>query len=121
VYWWDGATDPEGDALTYEAEVRDASGTLLGTVLAIEGTLTSTSRELSDGETYTWRVRAIDAVGAAGAYSAEQTFTVRLPTCCTSEAGCQAAGHSDRAGLVAAGLGLLGLVGLLGRPRRSRR
>jgi len=75
--------DPEGDSVTYEFEAFPVvgSGTVRsGAVAADEGALTWTlSAPLPSVGAWMWRVRAVDAWGAASAFSPFVEFTPGLP------------------------------------------
>jgi subtilase family serine protease len=64
------AVDPEADALTYEFEVRDTSGTVVASVSGVpEGPTETTwpaAPALVEDQSYAWRVRASDAELAGG-------------------------------------------------------
>ena len=81
VFTWNAATDPEGDGVTYAVQLFD-NGALADPPVALAPAVAATSTvlgiDLADGSTYSWRVRAVDAGGAAGAWSAANQFTVRL-------------------------------------------
>ncbi|HEX8702023.1 MAG TPA: MYXO-CTERM sorting domain-containing protein, partial [Myxococcaceae bacterium] len=115
--------DPEGDAVSYSFEVKNADGEVVasGDNVAAGGTGQTSfkvSAELEEGEEYVWTARAKDAAGATSAASAEARFQVYkapvIPQPAPDE-GCSA-------GAGAAG-GLLPLLamamGLLGRRRRN--
>jgi hypothetical protein len=74
------ATDPEGDAISYHFEVyQDAA--LASRV--VDNTLTQTqwlTPALNNNKDYYWRAQAIDALGAASAFSAPAKFTVAVAT-----------------------------------------
>jgi hypothetical protein len=69
LFLWRKTADPSG-VTNYEFELAGAAS--LTTNL---GTLTNLGATLADG-TYQWRVRAVDAWGHAGSWSAQRTLTV---------------------------------------------
>ena len=119
VFSWAPSTDPEEEAITYEIEVKDDAGTIVGSVMGVSGTVTSISAELTNRATYTWRARATDRSGASSAFSPENTFTVNAPVddpeVVVDAGGCQTSSAPGTGSLIALGLGL---VGLLRRRRR---
>jgi MYXO-CTERM domain-containing protein len=76
VFAWTSATDPEGDSITYELEVKQG-GAVVATLTGISGNAALAPLALEDGKTFTWRVRAT-AGGASSEYSADATFEVKL-------------------------------------------
>ncbi len=116
-------TDPEGDAVTYSFEIKDADGAVKASGDSVAAGLTGqtsfkVTTELEEGVEYVWTARAKDAAGATSAASAEARFQVYkapvIPQPAPDE-GCSA-------GAGAAG-GLLPLLamamGLLRRRRNS--
>ncbi len=99
VFSWAASTDPEGDAITYDIEVRDSSGALWASVSGVTGTVTSIGSELTNRETYTWRARATDAAGAASELSPENRFEVNAPVDCpeliVGNCGCGGCDYPD--------------------------
>lgn len=139
VYSWAASSDPEGETVTYDLEVRDDLGALVGSISGVTATATSISVELMDQATYAWRARATDRSGASSAFSPDSVFAVSVPIdcpqvlvcedrACSGEVcsapcgeappeGCQATGMPG-AGSTLAGIGLI--VILRRRRRRSR-
>lgn len=119
VYSWAPSTDPEGENITYEVEVRQGT-TVVASVTGVSGTVTSMSGELENGGAYTWRARAVDQSGAMSEFSADNAFEVDAPIddpeVVVNGGGCRTSGGTPGAG----GLALvgLGLVALLRRRRR---
>ncbi len=115
VFSWAPSTDPEDEAITYEIEVKDAAGTIVGTVTGVSGTVTSVSAELTNRATYTWRARATDASGAASDFSPENTFTVNAPVdepeVVVNSGGCASGGGAGTAGCIALAIAALGFAG----------
>lgn len=119
VYSWAPSTDPEAEPITYQIEVLQ-DGNMVESVTGVSGTVTSMGGELNNGETYTWRARAIDRSGAMSAFSAENQFTVDAPIddpeVVVNGGGCQTGGAASGGALALVGLGLVGLL----RRRRAR-
>ncbi len=80
VFSWAPSTDPEGQPISYEIEVRGSAGIVVGTVTGVTGTLTSIAAELTNCATYSWRARATDVSGASSEFSPDNTFIVHAPT-----------------------------------------
>ncbi|HVV84913.1 MAG TPA: hypothetical protein VHE35_17735 [Kofleriaceae bacterium] len=121
VFSWAPSTDPEDEPITYDLEVKDDAGTLVGSVMGVSGTVTSISPALANRATYTWRARAVDRSGAASEFSPENTFTIDDPSdtgCCHTEGSCNAGDATDGRSLAPLGLGLAVLAL---RRRRARR
>jgi hypothetical protein len=121
VFSWAPSTDPEGNAIMYQLEVRHGDE-VIGEVAGISGTVTAIGTQLTDGETYRWRMRATDAEGLSSAWSDEASFRVALAvdphdTCCDSDGGCRTSTRGDGGTLVGTGLGLA-LIALRRRRRR---
>jgi uncharacterized protein (TIGR03382 family) len=117
------ATDPEGDAITYSFEIRDADGAVAASGDNVAaGTTGQTSfkisADLKEGVEYSWTARAKDAAGAVSPASAEARFQVYkepvIPQPAPDE-GCSAAAGSA-GGLLPL---LVMAMGLLGRRRRD--
>ncbi len=119
VYSWAPSTDPEGENISYEIEVRQNT-TVVAMVTGVSGTVTSMTGELENGGRYTWRARAVDRSGGMSEFSADNAFTVDAPIddpeVVVNGGGCQAADGSDAGSL---GLLALGLLGLMWRRRES--
>lgn len=79
VYSWQPSIDPEGDAITYEVEVRDSSDVVVGARSGITGTVTAFDRELVQYADYTWRARATDSQGASSEFSPQAMFQICAP------------------------------------------
>jgi uncharacterized protein (TIGR03382 family) len=119
------AADPEGDAVTYEFEVRKADGSVAesikGVAAGANGTTSATlTQDLVKGSQYTWVAYAKDAKGETSIVSAEARFqvyeapVVQQPP--QADTGCSAAPGASMAGL----LPMLALaMGLLARRRRN--
>ncbi|MCP4917942.1 MAG: hypothetical protein GY913_13600, partial [Proteobacteria bacterium] len=73
---WSEASDPDGDALTYDLRIWD--GTVLSVVASATGLsdLEWTSDVLVEDTTYAWEVQATDDDGMSSGYSAAQQFFV---------------------------------------------
>jgi uncharacterized protein (TIGR03382 family) len=117
-------TDPEGDAITYAFEVRNADGAVAasgeGVASGANGqTSFKVNAELEEGVEYIWTARAKDAAGAVSAASAEARFQVYkapvIPEPPAEEEGCSA-GAGSLGGLLPL---LVMAMGLLGRRRRN--
>lgn len=133
VFSWQASTDPDGDPITYDLEVMDDGGRLVGRVTGISGTVSTIGPALIVEATYAWRARATDPFGAKSAFSPANTFMVARtyvhPLCVEDDGGCGGEGTKcDFGGAQASrprgagtllGLGL-GLVGVVVRPRRRR-
>ncbi|HVV84912.1 MAG TPA: hypothetical protein VHE35_17730 [Kofleriaceae bacterium] len=76
VFAWYTSSDPEGDPVTYDLELKDGDGAQVAALTGIGNTVTPIAVGLVPGGTYTWRVRAVDLPGAASAFSDEQPFSV---------------------------------------------
>ena len=77
---WADALDVDGDVLTYDVEVYDASGGLVTSTTAVSGdglvgSWTVDTDLVEDGE-YTWTARAVDEHGLAGPWATEEPFFV---------------------------------------------
>jgi uncharacterized protein (TIGR03382 family) len=116
-------TDPEGDAITYTFEVRNADGQVAASGENVaSGSTGQTSfklnADLEEGVEYVWVARAKDAAGAVSAASAEARFQVYkapvIPPPAEDE-GCSA-GAGSMGGLLPL---LVMAMGLLGRRRRN--
>ncbi|MEK6607157.1 MAG: PKD domain-containing protein [Myxococcota bacterium] len=77
---WVASVDPEADVVSYDVEVTDASGAVVGTANGVEGTTTVVGADLTDGTTYRWHARAVDDRGAASAWSEPNAFKVNVPS-----------------------------------------
>lgn len=119
VFSWAPSTDPEDEAITYDVEVKDSTGAVVGSVTGVSGTVTSISTQLENRATYSWRARATDASGASSEWSPENSFTVNAPVddpeVIVNGGGCQSSSAPGTGSLIALGLGLVTLV------RRRRR
>ncbi|WP_224245955.1 PKD domain-containing protein [Hyalangium gracile] len=113
------STDPEGDAITYAFEVRNADGQVVASGNVPAGgnghTSFSVTQELDEGAEYVWVARAKDAANAVSAASAEARFQVyKAPEMPKPDDG----GCSTGAGALG---GLLPLIAMaLGMLRRRR-
>jgi hypothetical protein len=87
------ATDPEGDALTYEFEVHaekpDGAVVASATGVAAGGaqTLSTLTTALENGKSFYWTARAVDSHGEAGPWTTPAFFRVNAGGC-----GCGAFG-----------------------------
>ena len=119
VFSWAPSTDPEDEAITYDIEVKDAAGAIVGTVTGVSGTVSSISAQLTNGAQYSWRAKATDRSGLSSEFSPRNTFQVNAPVdnpeVVISGGGCQSSSAPGTGSLIALGLGL---VGLLRRRRR---
>ncbi len=92
IFAWAGAVDPERQPVTYDLELKTGD-TVVATLTALAGTTGLAPEPLTDGTTYTWRVRAHAGAGASSDWSEAATFSVKLPepsTPSTSGCGCGA-------------------------------
>ena len=72
-FQWNAATDPEGDAITYQIQVaKDNQFTQIAQTL--NGSETTRSISLEKGIAYYWRVKATDTKNAASSYSSTFQF-----------------------------------------------
>jgi uncharacterized protein (TIGR03382 family) len=116
-------TDPEGDAITYSFEVRNADGAKAASGEGVaSGSTGQTSfklnADLEEGVEYIWTARAKDASGAVSQASAEARFQVyKAPVIPEQkpDEGCSA-GAGSLGGLLPL---LVMAMGLLGRRRRN--
>jgi len=70
---WNAATDPEGDAITYQVQVAtDANFTQI--VHTVSETTTVRTLSLEKGIAYYWRVRATDSKNLSSSYSSTNQF-----------------------------------------------
>lgn len=125
VLAWAPSTDPQGDAITYEVEVTDGDGIVVGSRRAITGTVTAIDADLTNFATYAWRARAADDQGAASELSLANVFVVCVPDVCCGGApcppefppddagcgGCQAHDPRGTGALLGLALAVLALVG----------
>ncbi|MHB8836569.1 MAG: OmpL47-type beta-barrel domain-containing protein [Candidatus Methylomirabilia bacterium] len=73
------ATDPDGDALTYDYEVyRDVALTTLVTSAAGQALVWTVPVTLTSDSSYHWRARAADIHGAVSAWTAATSFFINL-------------------------------------------
>jgi len=70
---WNAATDPEGDAITYQIEVAQNS-TFTVDKQTFNGTSLTQSVPLQEDKAYYWRVKATDAKNASSSYSQTYQF-----------------------------------------------
>ena len=77
---WQEVTDPDGDAVTYDVELRDETGAVIDSAIDIVGDGSeaewTVSVVLDEDATYSWTARAVDDNGAAGPWAAEESFFV---------------------------------------------
>jgi hypothetical protein len=72
-FQWNAATDPEGDAITYQIQVSK-NNQFTEIVQTLNGTETTRSISLEKGVAYYWRVKAIDNKNASSNYSSTFQF-----------------------------------------------
>jgi len=72
-FQWNTATDPEGDAITYQIQVSK-DNTFTQVVQTLNGSATSRSISLEKGIAYYWRVKATDNKNASSSYSSTYNF-----------------------------------------------
>lgn len=120
VLSWSASVDPDGEPVTYDVEIADGSGVVVASAVGVPGTVAAPGCDLINGAPYAWRVRARDAAGVAGAYSAAATFVVSPPVEeCVDPIGresCRVAGEPTGGALL-----VLAIVGIAGRRSRRRR
>jgi hypothetical protein len=82
LFSWNAAVDADGDTLTYDLQVDDNNDCTFGSPeidqTGITGTSITSTTALFAG-THCWRVRAVDAHGLAGAWSATRSVTINAP------------------------------------------
>lgn len=112
------AEDPEGQALSYEFEVRDAGGDKLqgGEVDEDPSGTTSFVPEALEPGLYGWTARAIDDQGAASDWAAERTFEILGEPDEDGEVDERGCGCNAAAGATG-GFWLLGLLAFVRRRR----
>ena len=109
-----GATDPDGDALTYDYEVWTSDGESLSFQAAAAGE-SVTVVDLEAGG-YSWRASAVDDQGASSDWSTPAYFSLRGD----DTVGPEYPGKSCGAAPAAGGLWLVALLGLARRRREQR-
>jgi hypothetical protein len=72
-FQWNAATDPEGDAITYQIQVSK-NNQFTEIVQTLNGTETTRSISLEKGVAYYWRVKATDNKNASSSYSSTFQF-----------------------------------------------
>lgn len=126
------AADPEGDALTYEFEVRtdDTEATVVASHTGIgEGaggqTSVTLTEALREGGAFVWRARAVDTSTSAGPWSADARFSVDSDEGGGGGGGgcgCAIGGAREaRPSALGIGLAALGLAAVLRTRRRASR
>ena len=78
---WTDVVDPDGDAVTYEIQADDSGCGFPSLEINQTGLATSDftpGAPLANG-IYCWRARAVDALGAAGPWSATRNVTISAP------------------------------------------
>ena len=72
-FQWNAASDPEGDAITYQIQVAK-DNQFSEIVQTLNGSSTTQSISLEKGIAYYWRVKATDSKNAASSYSSTFQF-----------------------------------------------
>lgn len=72
-FQWNSATDPEGDAITYQIQVA-TDNQFTQIVQTLTGSSTTRSISLEKGIAYYWRVKATDNKSASSSYSSTFQF-----------------------------------------------
>jgi len=72
-FQWNAATDPEGDAITYQIQVSK-NNQFTDIVQTLNGSETTRSISLEKGIAYYWRVKATDNKNASSSYSSAFQF-----------------------------------------------
>lgn len=97
IFAWAGTADPERQPVTYDLELKTGD-TVVTTLTSLVGKTALAPEPLTDGTTYTWRVRAHAGTGASSDWSEAASFSVNLPdetdpkTPMSSGCGCDATG-----------------------------
>ncbi len=73
IFEWNAATDPEGDAITYELQVA-TNNQFSQNLLTRNSSSTSTSVSLEKGIAYYWRIRSNDSRNNSSTYSSTFQF-----------------------------------------------
>ena len=73
VFRWNAATDPEGDAITYQIQISK-NNQFTQIVQTLNGSETTRSISLEKGIAYYWRVKAMDTKNASSSYSSTFQF-----------------------------------------------
>ncbi len=73
AFQWSTATDPEGDAITYQIQVA-TDNQFNQIIQSLNDSSTSLSISLEKGIAYYWRVKATDSKNASGSYSSTFQF-----------------------------------------------
>ena len=118
-FTWMPSTDPEGDAIRYRVEILDANDAVVQSEDGVVSTTTILNVILTEGLSFKWRAKAIDAHGEESEWSEPFTFRVVVSTVgddiIVSGSSCSSnAGAAGSAGF----LGLLAFAALLGLRRR---
>ncbi|MDQ3265280.1 MAG: PKD domain-containing protein, partial [Myxococcota bacterium] len=112
VFTWAAATDPEGEAVSYQVELT--RGSEVKVISGVGGTAAVSAEPLTNGA-YSWRVRAV-AGGGSSAYSTPSAFSVAVPPVDDQPETNGCGGCSSASGAFAPML--LALLGVLRRRRR---
>lgn len=118
------AVDPEGDALTYDFEVRDTftDGPVWADAFGVEGDAEGASfvvdRALVKGRTFYWRARGVDAHGVAGEWSAFARVEIAGGNGSGGGGGCSASAGAGRSASPAGWMAALMVAGIAARTRR---
>ncbi len=88
AFVWVRSVDPEGGEVRYDVELLDVSAGEVGTVAVVGGTEGGSDvlarwepgALLTPGHVYAWRLRAVDALGAASDFSPAAAFTLYAPS-----------------------------------------
>ncbi|MDP3312816.1 hypothetical protein [Lutibacter sp.] len=72
-FQWNAATDPDGDALTYQIQVSKDNQFII-IAHSLSGNTLSQTISLEKGVAYYWRVKAIDSKNLSGDYSSTFSF-----------------------------------------------
>jgi len=73
TFQWNAATDPEGDAITYELQIA-TNNTFSENLQSRTSSSTSTSVSLEKGIAYYWRIRSDDARNNSSSFSSTYSF-----------------------------------------------
>ena len=73
TFQWNAATDPEGDAITYQLQIA-TDNQFSQNLQTRNSSSTSTSVSLEKGVAYYWRIRSDDSRNNSSAYSSTYSF-----------------------------------------------